>query len=52
MVVFCREQDCVQFITQGDVWDAQKDMLLDLLGALSASALFVLLWTGRAPEQH
>ena len=38
--------------SQGDEWDAQKDMLLDLLGALSASVLFVLLWVGKTPEQH
>jgi putative membrane protein len=38
--------------SQGDEWDAQKDMLLDLLGALSASVLFVLLWVRKTPEQH
>jgi len=36
--------------SQGDEWDAQKDMLLDLLGALSVSVLFVLVWVGRTPE--
>jgi putative membrane protein len=38
--------------SQGDEWDAQKDMLLDLLGAISASVLFVLLWVRKTPEQH
>jgi putative membrane protein len=32
--------------SQGDIWDAQEDMLADLLGALFAVALFVI----RAPE--
>ncbi|MDO4878760.1 MAG: DUF2238 domain-containing protein [Neisseria sp.] len=33
----------VEFLgAQGDVWDAQKDMLADTLGALSALALFLL----------
>ena len=27
--------------SQGDVWDAQKDMLCDTLGAISAAILFV-----------
>jgi putative membrane protein len=29
--------------SQGDVWDAQKDMLMDTLGAVVATALFVTL---------
>lgn len=29
--------------SQGDVWDAQKDMLADTLGAILGSSLFVLL---------
>lgn len=28
--------------SQGDIWDAQKDILADTLGALSAAALFLL----------
>ena len=28
--------------SQGDIWDAQKDMLLDILGAAVAAALFLL----------
>jgi len=38
--------------SQGDEWDAQKDMLLDLLGALSVSVLFAILWVGKAPDQN
>ena len=34
MVIFCREQNCVQFITQSDVWDAQKDMAYASIGAV------------------
>ncbi|MDH5412791.1 MAG: DUF2238 domain-containing protein, partial [Flavobacteriaceae bacterium] len=30
--------------SQGDIWDAQKDMLLDILGALSVSVLFYFVW--------
>jgi len=36
--------------SQGDEWDAQKDMLLDLLGALSVSVLFAMLWMGKTPD--
>ncbi len=30
--------------SQGDVWDAQKDMLLDIYGALVAAVLFFFVW--------
>ena len=30
------------FGSQGDVWDAQKDILCDTLGALCAATLFLL----------
>ena len=43
MVVFCREQNCVQFITQSDVWDAQKDMAYAFIGAVFALLLHRLL---------
>jgi putative membrane protein len=33
--------------SQGDVWDAQKDMLLDIYGAISVSVLFYILWRKR-----
>ena len=34
----------IEFLgSQGDVWDAQKDMLADTLGALTALALFACL---------
>ena len=32
--------------SQGDVWDAQKDMLMDTLGAIAAVALFLILRRG------
>ena len=28
--------------SQGDIWDAQKDMLLDILGAMTVSILFLI----------
>ena len=34
--------------SQGDVWDAQKDMLMDTLGAITAVLLFVGLRSARA----
>jgi putative membrane protein len=30
--------------SQGDDWDAQKDMLLDIYGAISAGILFIIVW--------
>ncbi len=30
--------------SQGDIWDAQKDMLLDILGAMAVSVLFYFNW--------
>ncbi|MCB0460619.1 MAG: DUF2238 domain-containing protein [Flavobacteriaceae bacterium] len=30
--------------SQGDIWDAQKDMLLDILGAITVSILFYFIW--------
>ncbi|MGB5362498.1 MAG: DUF2238 domain-containing protein [Aureibaculum sp.] len=30
--------------SQGDIWDAQKDMFLDILGALAVSVLFYFVW--------
>src|SRR5205085_7513833 len=29
--------------SQGDIWDAQKDMLMDTLGALTVTALYLVL---------
>jgi putative membrane protein len=29
--------------SQGDIWDAQKDMLMDTLGALTSTALYLVL---------
>lgn len=36
MVVFCREPNCSDFITQRDVWDTQKDMAYATAGAVLA----------------
>ncbi len=42
------EESATAFLgSQGDVWDAQKDMLADTLGALAATALFFALGRGR-----
>ena len=30
--------------SQGDIWDAQKDMLLDILGAITVSIIFFFVW--------
>ncbi len=39
----------IEFLgSQGDVWDAQKDMLADTLGALAALVLFVLVRPDRS----
>ena len=35
--------------SQGDIWDAQKDMLMDTLGAVASIALFLALRRGRPP---
>lgn len=33
--------------SQGDIWDAQKDMLLDIYGAVAASLLFLFVWRNK-----
>ncbi len=33
--------------SQGDVWDAQKDMLLDIYGAVAISIVFFFVWRKR-----
>lgn len=38
--------------SQGDVWDAQKDMLMDTLGAVASVLLFVALRRERAPADR
>lgn len=38
--------------SQGDEWDAQKDMLMDILGALFVSVLFVLIWARKEAEYY
>ena len=42
----------IEFLgSQGDVWDAQKDMLADTLGALAGIALYALVRPDRQPHQ-
>ncbi len=42
----------IEFLgSQGDIWDAQKDMLADTLGALSTTALFWLVRPERRPQE-
>lgn len=36
MVLYCREPDCLQLVTQGDEWDTQKDMAFAFTGAVIA----------------
>lgn len=36
--------------SQGDVWDAQKDMLADTLGAILATALYAMSSRSRIPR--
>ncbi|MEF2144124.1 MAG: DUF2238 domain-containing protein [Desulfovibrionaceae bacterium] len=41
----------IEFLgSQGDIWDAQKDMLADTLGAVTALALFGIVWRQRRSE--
>ena len=35
--------------SQGDIWDAQKDMLADGLGAVFAASVYLLVYRGRFP---
>lgn len=37
--------------SQGDIWDAQKDMLMDTLGAIAAVLLFLIVRRPRAVER-
>jgi putative membrane protein len=30
--------------SQGDIWDAQKDMLLDIYGAIASGIIFYIIW--------
>jgi putative membrane protein len=38
MILFCKqaEEVCFEAITQGDIWDAQKDMAYAILGSMIA----------------
>jgi len=41
MVIFCRQTDevCSELITQGDIWDSQKDIAYAVIGSLIALLL-------------
>lgn len=43
-IIFGGDQAANFLGSQGDIWDAQKDMLLDILGAVVVSGLFFLRW--------
>jgi len=34
MILFCREENCLYLVTQGDQWDTQKDIAYAAIGAL------------------
>ena len=51
-VIYGGESGTAFLGSQGDEWDAQKDMLMDILGALFVSVLFVLVWAGREREYY
>ena len=36
--------------SQGDVWDAQRDMLADTLGAIMATTIFMVMHRGTGPD--
>ncbi len=38
--------------SQGDEWDAQKDMLMDILGATMVSILFVFVWGRKGTREN
>jgi putative membrane protein len=44
MVVFCKHtpQECLEALTQGDIWDAQKDMAFAAIGSFFALVLHTL----------
>lgn len=48
MAVFCKQPDavCSAALTQGDIWDAQKDITYAIIGSITALLLHSL-WHGR-----
>lgn len=46
-ITFGGEQAADFLGSQGDIWDAQKDMALDILGAMAVTTLFAVVWAGR-----
>jgi len=53
MAVLCeaKPRDCLEAITQGDIWDAQKDMAYAIAGAVLAWQLHRL-WGSKLPEKQ
>ena len=49
MVLFCKQPDevCLDAVTQGDIWDAQKDIAYAVIGSIIALLLHSL-WGSRA----
>ena len=52
MVVFCRQPDhiCFDAITQGDMWDAQKDIAYAVVGSI-LGLLLHLLWGSKITKE-
>ena len=48
MVLFCKQahEACFEAITQGDIWDAQKDIAYAIIGSMIALLLHRL-WGGK-----
>ncbi len=51
MVLFCKqaEEVCFEAITQGDIWDAQKDMAYAIIGSIIALLLHGF-WAGKTND--
>ena len=49
MVLFCKQPDevCFEAVTQGDIWDAQKDIAYAIIGSMIAMLLHRL-WGSKA----
>ncbi|OOY52377.1 DUF2238 domain-containing protein [Solemya velum gill symbiont] len=52
IIVFCKQPQevCFDAITQGDIWDAQKDMAYAVIASVLALLLH-LLWGSRSPNK-
>jgi putative membrane protein len=53
MAMFCQHSDavCSEALTQGDIWDTQKDMLFAMIGSLIALLLHRM-WSSKASTQE